>query len=72
VEQVFPVLASGEQLERLVFALAVGQSVVEVDPARHLERLGLAQERQKQLLRAPLVEVDPERHLKRLLLTLER
>ena len=63
VEQVFLVIASGEQFGRLVFALAVGYSVVEVDLGRHLERLVLAPERREQLVVWLAVEVDPERHL---------
>jgi len=59
VEQVFLVLASGALLERLVFALAVGLLVVEVDPARQLERLVLAAERQERLVLALAFEVDP-------------
>ena len=59
VEQVYLVLASGDQLEPNVFALAVGQSVVEVDPAGHLERLVLGPERQERLVLAFVVEVYP-------------
>jgi len=44
VEQVLLVHVLGEQVERLVFALAVGQSMVEVDLARHLEQPVLALE----------------------------
>jgi len=72
VEEVFLVLASGEMLERLVFALAVGKSLVEVDPARHLERLVLVPERQERLVLPLAVEVNPERHLDRLVLVPER
>jgi len=68
VEELWLVLASGEQLERLVFALAVSESVVEVDPARHLEQLVLAPEQQERLVLPPAVEVDPERHLDQLVL----
>jgi len=71
VEHVFLVLPSGEQLEPLVFALAVGLSVVEVDLAQHLERLVLAPELQERLVLPLAVEVDPERHLEQLVLAPE-
>jgi len=72
VEQVFLLRVSAEQLERLVFALGVGESVVEVDPLRHLERLVLAPEEEERLVLALAVKVGPERDLERLVLTPER
>jgi len=46
--------------------------VVEFDPARHLQGLVLAPERQERLVLPLAVEVDPERHLERLVLAPER
>jgi len=59
VEQLFLVLASGDQLERLVLGLAVGSSVVEVNLERHLEPIVLEL----------VVEVDTERHQEQPVLT---
>jgi len=46
--------------------------VLEVDLARHLERLVLAPEQQERLVLALAVEVDLEQHLERLVLAPER
>ena len=70
MDQLFLVVASGEQLKQVLFALAVGSSQVEVDRARHLERLVLAPERQERLVFALAIEVDPERPVEQSVLAL--
>jgi len=72
VEQVFLVLASGEQLDRLFFALAVSKLGVKVNQGQQLGCVVLAPKGQDQLVLATRVEINAERHLERLVLVPER